>query len=144
MYISSVLALALAVVTIHACPPGTFGCDHPGNFTGNLTLLVNPAAAYCSSGSETSIYASIPASFFNPPECLSRDDLSESPCGAPLNITNPRTKKTILATVLGECTTCAGDDIQLTTAGLAALSPNGKARKAPATVDWTFDTAATE
>ncbi|CAD6594043.1 MAG: hypothetical protein ASARMPREDX12_007990 [Alectoria sarmentosa] len=138
MYLSSVLALALAVVTIHACPPGTFGCDHPGNFTGNLTLFVNPAAAYCSSGSETSIYASIPASFFNPPD--------ESPCGAPLNITNPRTKKTILATVLGECTTCAGDDIQLTTAGLAALSPSadGKARKAPATVDWTFDTAATE
>lgn len=130
MYISSLTIFSLAIVTIHACNPGTDGCDHPGNFTGTLTALKDPAAAYCNPGTQTSIYASIPASFYNPPD--------ESPCDAPINVTNPSTKKTIEATVIGECTTCTGDNIQLTTAGLEALSPNGKANKAPTTVNWTF------
>lgn len=130
MYISSVFAAALFTVAIRACNPGTDGCDHPGNFTGTLTKFTDPAAAFCSAGTESSIYASIPASFYDPPD--------ESPCDAPINVTNPSTKKTISAMVIGECTSCTGDNIQLTTAGLAALSPNGKASSAPTTVDWTF------
>lgn len=34
MYMSLGIALAFAASTIHACNPGTDGCDHPGNFTG--------------------------------------------------------------------------------------------------------------
>lgn len=159
MYVSSVLALALAVVTIHACPSGEFGCDHPGNFTGNRAFpipsisepsqpLTPPPQSPCSrtrpppTAAPAARHPSMPAyrppsstpqsaSLSHPPpsspypnRTLSRDDRSESPCGAPLNITNPHTKKTILASVLGECTMCEDDDIQLTTAGLAALSPS--------------------
>lgn len=93
---------------------------------------------------------------------------SESPCDAPINVTNPSTKKTIEAIVIGQCKTCFEDDIQLTTAGLVALAPgkcrfnlgvllggrererkisrliccvglDGKATKAPKMVKWTFD-----
>lgn len=161
MYLSSLLALALALVTIHACPPGEFGCDHPGNFTGNRAFPIpsiskasqplTPDPSHPARGpgrrllqlwqrdihlcQHTGLLLRPPrVRPFNmlsptspspyPKRTLSRDDLSESPCGAPLNITNPHTKKTILASVLGECTTCAGDNIQLTTAGLAALSPS--------------------
>lgn len=131
MYISLLISFAFAIVATRACDPDTPGCDHPGNFTGTLTAFANPAAAYCDPGNQSFVYANIPLSFWNP-----RD---ESPCDAPINVTNPSTKKTIEAIVIGQCKACVGDNIQLTTAGLLALSSNGKANKTPAKVKWTFD-----
>ncbi|KAL9125065.1 MAG: hypothetical protein Q9175_008142 [Cornicularia normoerica] len=117
MHTTTTLSLALFVLATRACSP----CAHPGNFTGPVTLLADPAAAYCNAGSQSANYASVPYHFFNP-----RD---EAPCDAPINVTNPNTNKMIQAIVIGNCSTCTGSDLQLTTAALAALSPTASERR---------------
>ncbi|KAM0801055.1 hypothetical protein BDR22DRAFT_848917 [Usnea florida] len=126
MQLINVLTIAFFALTARACEQ----CPHPGNFTGTLTHFADPADAYCSPGNQTAFFASIPIAFFDPPD--------ESPCDGPMTVTNPSTGKTITATAIGKCSSCTGDDIQLTTAAMAALSPNGKATRAPKTVNWTF------
>ncbi|KAL2036810.1 hypothetical protein N7G274_010468 [Stereocaulon virgatum] len=122
------MLLAAACVAVQACER----CPHPGNFTGKLGLLRNATDSYCGTVDTPahSIYASINTTFYS-----IRD---ESPCDAPINVTNPSINKTIQAIVVGECSTCIGGDIQLTTLGYRALSPNGKGNKPHANVTWTF------
>ncbi|KAL9609295.1 MAG: hypothetical protein Q9167_005931 [Letrouitia subvulpina] len=113
MQFTSLLAFASALAAANACTQ----CPHPGTFTGKLSLYTTPQSAYCGINTipANAVAASIPASFFNPPD--------ESPCDAPINVTNPSTKKTIKAYVVDKSTSSTGNNLRLTTNGLAALSP---------------------
>lgn len=75
---------------------------------------------------ESDIAVSIPSAFYDPPD--------ESPCDETVNITNVATGVTIAALIVGECTTCTGNDILITTAGQAALAPDADPNHAPGTV----------
>lgn len=126
MYISATLAFTLLFAAVQACTE----CPHPGVFTGNLMKYLTPNNAYC--GLENvpanATYASIAAKYFNPPD--------ESPCDAPINVTNPVTQVTVSAIVVGQCRTCTKDNVYLTGPGYDALSRRG--RKPWTSVEWTF------
>jgi len=128
MYISFALASTLFFAAVRACTE----CVHPGNFTGKLQKYTNPKSAYCGleDTAADAIYASVSADYYNPPD--------ESPCDAPINVTNPITNKIISAIVVGKCKTCKGNDLFLTEVGFDALSPNGRPQRGPTTVEWTF------
>ncbi|MCJ1314720.1 hypothetical protein MMC15_000032 [Xylographa vitiligo] len=120
MQFSTTMVLAALAAAVHACSQ----CPHPGNFTGFVTSFA-PNPNYCGTGvSDVSFSISVPATYYNPPD--------ESPCDAPVNVTNICTGKVITAMVVGKCTTCAANDIQLTAAAISALG-------SPKIVEWTFD-----
>jgi len=75
------------------------------------------------------IVASIPASFFNPPD--------ESPCGELINVTLDD-GKTAAAKVVNSDSTLSGDNINLNTNGLAAIAPDGNPNHGSGAATWTF------
>ncbi|MCJ1380143.1 hypothetical protein MMC17_003246 [Xylographa soralifera] len=120
MQFSTTIALAALAAAARACSQ----CPHPGNFTGFVTQFA-PNPNYCGTAvSDVSYSISVPATYYNPPD--------ESPCDAPVNVTNICTGKVITAMVVGKCTTCSANDIQLTGAAISALG-------SPKIVEWTFD-----
>lgn len=126
MYISAALASTLLFAAVQAC----IECPHPGNFTGRLIKYTTSKTAYCGleDAPPNATYASISAKYYNPPD--------ESPCLAPINVTNPVTNVTISAVVVGQCKTCTEDTVYLTENGYAELST--RKRKPFTTVEWTF------
>ncbi len=126
MYISATLASTLFFAAVRAC----IECPHPGNFTGNLLPYEVLQSASCGieSAPPNATYAKLSKDYFNPPD--------ESPCNAPITVTNPKTNKIVTAYVVGECKTCSGDDVYLSQPGYSVLS---KRRRKPYTaVEWTF------
>lgn len=120
--------LLLTITTTLACTK----CPHPGTFTGKLAPYTNVQYAYCTleDTPPNSIYASVSADFYNPPD--------QAPCTAPINVTNPVTRKTIRAIVVGQCKTCTGNGLFLTEEGFKALGTDGRRQTTPSTVEWTF------
>ncbi|KAI9699924.1 MAG: hypothetical protein M1820_006986 [Bogoriella megaspora] len=97
-----------------------------------VSLFVDPSSGRCGLQDTPSgaIFASVPAQFFDPPD--------EAPCDEPLNVTNPNTGKQITAIVVGQFTDASGQDLQLSSEGLAALAPDANPNHAPGVVIWTF------
>ncbi|MCJ1393124.1 hypothetical protein MMC18_005996 [Xylographa bjoerkii] len=109
---------------MHAHHAPTLATSQVLTYTATVTKFA-PNPNYCQTAISDVAYAvSVPATYYNPPD--------ESPCDAPVNVTNTCTGKVITATVVGECTTCAANDILLTAAAITALG-------SPKIVEWTFD-----
>ncbi|KAI0129878.1 hypothetical protein BJ170DRAFT_617948 [Xylariales sp. AK1849] len=125
MFFSTLATLVSAAALAEACTQ----CPHPGNFTGTVGLYTNTASICVAT--LPNIAASIPSSFWEPHD--------EAPCGEAITVTNPNTGKSVVATVVSQDTSLTGDNILLTTAGLAALAPDANPNHAPGTVDWTFN-----
>ena len=99
--------------------------------TGTLSLYADPEDAYCNPGTQTAAYANLPLAFF-----ASRD---ESICDNPITIFDLSTNRAINATVIGQCGDCTDSNIELTIAGLEALSPDGSVGDViGTTANWTF------
>ncbi|KAM0809186.1 hypothetical protein AB5N19_09529 [Seiridium cardinale] len=125
MIFSRVASLALIAGLTKACEQ----CVHPGNFTGSVAWYTNTSNICL--GELPTIAAATPHHFWDP-----RD---EAPCGMAITVTNPNTGESIVAIVAGQDETLAGDDLLLTTAGLAGLAPDANPNHVPATVEWTFN-----
>ncbi|KDQ16705.1 hypothetical protein BOTBODRAFT_238413 [Botryobasidium botryosum FD-172 SS1] len=121
--------LLLTALTAAAAPACT-SCPHPGTFTGDVGLYTNPSPNSCAiTVGANDIVASIPASFFNPPD--------ESPCGELINVTLDD-GKTAAAKVVNSDSTLSGDNINLNTNGLAAIAPDSDPNHGTGAATWTF------
>ena len=134
MQFTNLLTIAFLALTAHANDPdGCDGgsCEFLGNMTGTLSLYADPSDAYCNPATQTSAYASLPLAFF-----ASQD---ESICDNLITIFDLSTNRAINATVIGQCDDCTDSNIQLTIAGLEALSPDGAVSGViGTTANWTF------
>ena len=144
MKLLNLISLTALIAYADACTQ----CPHPGTFTGAGLGFFNPLTPNkCDIAiTQSSLAVSIPAKFFEP-----RD---QSPCSQNVNITNVATGKTIQAVIAGSCSTCANNDIQVTTAAQAArelsiysmrdvandivVAPDANPNHAPGTVTWTI------
>ncbi|KDQ16707.1 hypothetical protein BOTBODRAFT_30624 [Botryobasidium botryosum FD-172 SS1] len=125
------LVLLLTALTAAAAPACT-SCPHPGTFTGNVGLYPDPNPNSCDIVvGDSDIAASIPSSFFDPPD--------ESPCGQLIDVTLISSGKTVTAIVVNSDSTLTPDDINLTTNGLAALAADGDPNHGTGPVYWTFE-----
>lgn len=132
------LLLLLLLPSIHACTT----CPHPGTFTGSLYAYTNPESAYCGlpssppkpfnnpSNPSSPIYASISASFFDPPD--------QAPCNAPIVVRNPGTGKNVTAIVVTRDEGCREGDVFLTGEGFGSLMEVRGGRAGATGVEWEF------
>jgi len=129
MQFSVLFITAALAASAQACTE----CPHPGTFTNaSLGFYFPVDPNFCETPiTESDIAVSLPAIYWDPPD--------ESPCDETVNVTNVATGVTIAALIVGECTTCVGNDILITTAGQAALAPDADPNHAPGTVTWTFN-----
>ncbi|KAH6656111.1 hypothetical protein BKA67DRAFT_255627 [Truncatella angustata] len=125
MVFSRLASLVAIAGIVQACEQ----CVHPGNFTGTVAWY-NNFTNICL-GSVPTIAAATPHHFWDP-----RD---EAPCGMKITVINPYTGQQVVATIAGQDTTLAGDNLLLNTAGLAALAPDANPNHVPGYVNWTFN-----